>query len=178
MTLMNGNAPEFGSKIEEREALRLLAGMPDLDRMHRLEGQALRNGIEAKSIEDASQAAAQFVQLRRERQARYPEVAAFEQALEWTEGLARYADLRLMQLAGTGNASSIAYSDNTWRDFLNQLSNPASIRTGLRDRYAAFGAAQAFLLDRLTPDWKSRALPGGASLDNLVAQTIAQSNNR
>jgi hypothetical protein len=47
---------------------------------------------------------------------------------------------------------------------------PASIPTGPRDRYAILGAGEAFLLDRLMPDWKAKAIPGKTALEELFAE--------
>ncbi len=168
MTLMQGALPDFGAQLEEPEALRQLAQADSLDRLHAAEGQALRAGIEASSAAEARQAAARFLQLREQRRAGQPGISAYEQSLEWAEGLARYADIRLMLLAALRDEQP----GDVWAEHLGQLTDPASIATGLRDRYAAFGAAQAFLLDRLQPDWKSRALPGGTSLEALLREAV------
>lgn len=167
------NLPDFGPEVDPQQAADILAAIPDLDARYAAEGQALRDGIIAQAEEDTARAAAAFLQVRQLRRAGHPDLVAFEQTLEWTEGLARYADVSLMQLAGRPDyTGAIHYPDSaeTWQAFLARLSDPASIPTGLRDRYAILGAGEAFLLDRLMPDWKAKAIPGKTALEELLAE--------
>lgn len=171
------NLPDFGPEVDPQRAVVILATIPDLDVRYATEGQALRDGITAQTEEDALRAAAAFLQARQSRRANYPDLIAFERTLEWTEGLARYADVSLMRLAGSPDyAGAIHYPDPAaaWQEFLTQLSDPASIPTGLRDRYAVLGAGQAFSLDRLMPDWKARAIPGKTALEELLAEVAGR----
>ena len=171
------NLPDFGSEVDLQRAAGLLATIPDLDARYAAEGQALRDGIIAKAEEDALRAAAAFLQARQSRRANHPDLISFERTLEWTEGLARYADVSLMQLAGSPDyIGMIHYPDSAkaWQEFLTQLSDPASIPTGLRDRYAILGAGEAFLLDRLMLDWKAKAMPGKTALEELLAEAAGR----
>lgn len=165
--------PTFGATLDEAEALKRLGAPAELDR-YAAEGQTLLDALTAATNDEAKQAAAHFGQLRQQRRAAMPDIAGIERTLEWVEGLARYAEIRLMQHAGANATSSspITYQppDRVWQDFTAQLANPAAISTGPRDRYAAFGAAQAWLLDRLLPDWKTRALPGNIALEELLSE--------
>jgi uncharacterized membrane protein (UPF0127 family) len=177
MTAIGGmdNLPDFGPEVDPQRAVELLATIPDLYARYAAEGKALRDGITAKAEEDALRAGTAFLQVRRSRHAGHPDLVAFEQTIEWTEGLARYADVSLMQLAGSPDYTGAIHYPNsaeTWQEFLAQLSDPASIPTGIRDRYAILGAGEAFLLDRLMPDWKAKAIPGKTALEELLAEAM------
>jgi len=182
--------PDFVQAVEEGQALERLAQQADLDAYHSALGQALRSGIEAQTDAQARQAAAQFLALRREWRANQPElIVIFEQSTEWLEGLARYADTHLMLLAGSSTYQAIsllveqdliqAYpgSDETLGSFLDQLADPAQIPGGLRDRYYVLGAGEGLLLDRLMPGWQAQAMPGGTTLEELLAQALTHNLN-
>jgi hypothetical protein len=177
--------PHFVQAVEEKQVLQRLAERTDLSAYHIALGETLCSGLEAETEVAARQAAARFLELRREWRADQPEqIAIFEQSTEWLEGLARYADTSLLRLAGSSayQATSLlvkqdvieAYpdADETWGAFLDQLSDPTQIPGGLRDRYYVIGAGEAFLLDRLMPGWQAEALPGGAALEDLLDQAL------
>lgn len=169
--------PNFGPEVDVQQAASILATISDLDAGYAAEGQALHDGITAKTEEAALRAAAAFLQVRQSRRVNHPDLIAFEQTLEWTEGLARYADVSLMQLAGKPDYTGMIHYPNsaeTWQEFLAQLSDPASIPTGLRDRYAILGAGEAFLLDRLMPNWKAKAIPGKTALEELLTEAAGR----
>jgi hypothetical protein len=177
--------PRFVQAVEEKQVLERLNERTDLDAYHVALGETLRSGLEADTDAAARQAAARFLELRREWRAGQPEqIAIFEQSTEWLEGLARYADTSLLRLAASSayQARSLlveqdviqAYPDaNATRNaFLDQLSDLTQIPGGLRDRYYVIGAGEAFLLDRLMPGWQSDAMPGGAALEDLLEQAL------
>ena len=182
--------PQFVQAVEEKQVLERLAERTDLAAYHIALGETLRSGLEAETDAAARQAAARFLELRREWRAGQPEqIAIFEQSTEWLEGLARYADTSLLRLAGSSayQATSLlvkqdvieAYpdADETWGAFLNQLSDPTQIPGGLRDRYYVIGAGETFLLDRLMPGWQTEALPGGVALEDLLDQALTDNSS-
>ena len=59
-----------------------------------------------------------------------------------------------------------------WQQFLDQLANPAVSPDGFHGRYYLLGAGQAFLLDRLLPDWKTRILDEKLALEALLQEAI------
>ncbi len=78
-----------------------------------------------------------------------------------------------MRFAGSPDYVGAIHYPNSieaWQEFLTELSDPASVRTGLRDRYAILGAGEAFLLDRLMPNWEGEAIPGKTALEELLAK--------
>lgn len=150
----------------------------DLDTSHAREGEALRAALEADTIDDVRQFVAEFLRLRSARQGGHPpEVAEFEQVTEFTEGLARYAEISTILFAGaSGDDAGLAFqyplTDEVWSALLNQLSDPASVPGSHRDRYYVLGAGQAFVLDRLMPNWHERALVDGVPLITLLAEAL------
>lgn len=178
LTAIQGDVPNFGAEIDEGEMIRRLAALPDLDKQHAAEGQALVKALQATDDQVAREAAREFLQLREARRAGDKEIAAYEQLTEWLEGLARYADVSLMQRAGQetympldsalNNALNYPAAPEVWQQFLDQLAHPAASPDGFRGRYYLLGAGQAFLLDRLMPDWKTRVLNEKLSLEVLL----------
>jgi len=165
MTTLGGPdaIPAMGAE-RPGETLAALRGDAGADAAHEAMGAALSAALDARSPAAASAALTAFVQRRDAWWAQAPAgVAGVERHLEWLEGTARYADV----LIGVG-AGGAAVSSAAWRELRDQVARPTAIASGLRDRYAAFGAAQAFVLDRWRPGWKTRALPGEASLDTLI----------
>ncbi|GIK67529.1 MAG: hypothetical protein BroJett018_53230 [Chloroflexota bacterium] len=152
------------------------------------EGQALNEALSDEATEAEIHAAlGEFLRLRTERRANLPdEATAFEWAVEWTEGAARYSDTRLMLLAGSldyvpsheATAVNLTYpsSDDVWEDFRAQLGDILSIPGGYRDRFYVLGAAQLFILDRLTDDWQSRLWEEGAAVEDLLADYLTEEN--
>ena len=161
-SVLKGHLPAFGA-ADEAPVLARLGASPLLTGQLTLEAQALRRALGAPTQLEAREAGQMFLRLRAGRRARQPaDVPAVERQLEWTEGLARYAEVGVARRA----------SADSWQAFLDDLDQPARIRSGVRDRYALLGAAQGFVLDRLTPGWKAQALPGGAALETLLDRGV------
>jgi hypothetical protein len=110
------------------------------------------------------------------------ELVAYEQQREWLEGLARYAELEIWRQAYAGNyaplpeTGSLSDFDNyagfetRWSQEIDQIRRMADDEGDGRFYYS--GMAQAFLLDRLMPDWKGRAFEGGVWLDDLISEAL------
>lgn len=171
MTALN-RPPMFGFRGDEGKILANLSSQPNLKRQLVLEGQALRGALEATDLSAVWQGVNHFLELRQIRRFHLsPDVAAYEQALEWSEGLARYAEVSLMRLvAGQQSADDrFVYPTTNWQTFLEQVDDVSQIPGTLRDSYYALGAAQGFVLDRLMDGWKQNAIPGGTSLEQLLS---------
>jgi len=123
----------------------------------------------------------QFLQLRAQRResARLsPELVNYEQQREWLEGLARYAELEIWRLAATSDYFPISDTakltdfdhyagfDTRWSQEVGQISRMAGNQGDGRFYYT--GMAQAYLLDRLMPDWKQKAFAADISLEKLL----------
>ncbi len=178
-----GELPRFGFEGSESEIVADLAARPDFADALARDGDLLHEALATTGDEELRAAAHRFLDAREARRAPLgAEVAAFERAVEWAEGLARYADVRLLQAAGSGYAPVAEFADLagaypdpavTWADSTRWLSDLESVPGTLRDWYYELGAAQAYLLDRLMPGWQARALPGGESLEDLLAEAVA-----
>lgn len=139
-----------------------------LDRARTAEGR----GAACRAVEDFRSA-----RTRRRRSTAFDATTtAYERGQEWLQGLAKFAELRLYRRAAreSGSPEGVEYRSGPahWEDDLEDL------RSGLgslgRDRrFAVSGLGQALALERLDPDWKARALPGGRPLDELLAETCA-----
>ena len=173
MTAMGGpdGIPAFGAEAGADPRLQDVERTPGIDAALREQGRLLATALEADTAAAAGQAVAAFLDVRRAwRQAAPAGTAALERQLEFLEGTARYADVLLSLFPPAGPELP---ADDGWQDLLGQLEDLPAVQSGIRDRYAALGAAQAFALDRLHPGWKSRAIPGGASLETLLADAVA-----
>ncbi len=163
--------PMFGFRGDEGKILADLSSQPNLKRQLVLEGQALRGALEATDLSAVWQGVNKFLELRQIRRSHLsPDVAAYEQALEWNEGLARYAEASLMRLvAGQQSGDGrFVYPTTYWQTFLKQVDDVSQIPGTLREAYYALGAAQGFVLDRIMDGWKQNAIPGGTSLEQLL----------
>lgn len=181
-TQMNSNLPLFGFVGDEVAVLKELESRPGFMRQIADEGKALALALVAASEAETRQKIREFVELRLQRRSGLPvQMVAMEQALEWKEGLTRYTEVSLMRLLGgqTNPELKLSYpsAQSTWSEFLALCTLPSLVSGALRERYTAVGAAQAFLLDRLMPGWKTRALPGGESLEKLLAETTRVSSD-
>jgi uncharacterized membrane protein (UPF0127 family) len=173
---MAGELPDFGLREEEREVLPAL-GAPDITSGVVDEGRLLARGLRGGGDADALSAASEFLQERRTRHAGMSaDAIALEHSLEWTEGLARYADIGLMEGASGSYQPMPAFAQqeayppagDAERELLRWLDDIASVPGTVRDRYYELGAGQASLLDRLMPGWQWRAMPNGESLESLL----------
>lgn len=83
----------------------------------------------------------------------------------WQEGVARYTELRVAELAASRFTPSNAFrslrdykpfgevADSIRSGILNELANP-SLANSRRVGFYAFGSGEALLLDKVQPDWK------------------------
>jgi hypothetical protein len=179
MTIIRGQVPNFGADVDEGEMIKRLLALPDLDKRHAAEGQALSKALRATDDPVARQAAAEFLKLRQARRAAEDkQIVAYEQTTEWIEGLARYSEVDVMWHVGfkTDRLSTAAIryptADEVWQQFLDQLANPVASPDGFRGRYYLLGAGQAFLLDRLLPGWKTRVLNEKIALEDLLQEAV------
>jgi uncharacterized membrane protein (UPF0127 family) len=185
ITTMAGELPDFGLREEEREVLPAL-GAPDLTSGVVAEGRLLARGLRGGGDADALSAASEFLQERRTRHAGMSaDAIALEHSLEWTEGLARYADIGLMEGASGAYRPMPAFAQQeayppagaAERELLRWLDDIASVPGTVRDRYYELGAGQASLLDRLMPGWQWRAMPGGEALESLLAMAVDRADS-
>jgi hypothetical protein len=164
------------------------AGFPDLDprgnALAVLEGALLGEALGAKDEASARERASEFLAVRAERAASLGAAfAAWEEGVEWNEGLATYAETRAVLLAGglerdaatrpadPGIGRYPAPEEYRARRFA-ELASPGRIPDRSRARLYLTGAAQAILLDRISPDWKEEAFAKGTSPSRLLASGL------
>ena len=115
--------------VDETERFMKELAEADVAAMVATEARVLADGLRAETDDDAVEAAREFLRLRGERRAPMTnEAIALERAVEWTEGLARYADIALTEAAAEGY-------DPTDRDavyaFLRERQTAGELPTGL-----------------------------------------------
>jgi hypothetical protein len=142
---------------------------------------ALRSMDRAQTVELVRQ----FLTLRAARRARAnlsPELIAFERNREWLEGLARYSELEIWKQASTSDYVPVPETESLvdfegYADFENRWSRELSQMTRMATddgdgRFYYTGMAQAVLLDRLLPDWKTHAFEEEVWLESLLDEAI------
>lgn len=120
---------------------------------------------------------------RREEYALSPAQINFERLIEWEEGLAKYVELAAWQFASTSTTyqpmpeifndpdfKGYQTFERRWSQEITTMKNQGIQASDTRFYYT--GMAQAFLLDRLMPDWKSSVFLEGVWLEDLLRQAI------
>lgn len=144
----------------------------------------LARALQAESDAEARQLAGQFVEQRRQRRDDYTLTSAlvdYERQLEWEEGLAKYVELSMWQVASsTPDYATLPAMDadpdfkgyatfsQRFKQEISQMKAQGT-RTG-ETRFYYTGMAQAMLLDRLLPDWKSRIFKDNVWLEDLLLE--------
>lgn len=182
-----------GISAPEKLAAAELAGRRDDDRYPwedealiadwQTELDILVEALRAGDTEEAAELVRAFLEVRearRESAGLDAELIAYEQQREWTEGLARYAELEFWRLAegenyaplpetaGLPDFNAYAGFDTRWQRELEQMRRTASDEGDGRFYYT--GMAQAVLLDRLMPGWKELAFEEGIWLEGLLEE--------
>ncbi len=112
------------------------------------------------------------------------DLIAYEQEREWLEGLAKYAELQSWLLADTSSDYSplpamadlpdfdgYQKAEAHWKQEVNQLKRNLQFDDTV---FYYTGWAQAEILDRLMPGWKTIAFESGVYLDALIAENLVQ----
>jgi hypothetical protein len=145
------------------------------------EGAALARALRATTYDEAVRLAQTFLEIRDARRgaARLtPELAGYERELEWLEGLAKYAEVRFYELAASRADQSASIKFNPGLPFFLQwdfvrLEKQMGAQEGDL-RFYLSGLAQARLLDRLSPDWKSKTALGKVYLEDILRAAVAK----
>jgi hypothetical protein len=142
--------------------------------------QAAQANLDAEAIDLARM----FLQMRASRrEGLSAEQVDLERLREWEEGLAKYAELEITRLADAGNNYRPIEGMSQDKDFKNYQGQQRSWNAQLKEakytqgrsgdtRFYYSGNALAVVLDRLVPDWKPRALPGGQYLDDILQEAV------
>ncbi len=146
------------------------------------EGSLLAEALKAPDDAACVRAARRFLETRRARRARAGLDAgtlAFERELEWLEGLAEYAEIRFYELAGRHGTEGweIRFAPHLpfllQNDFARLGKRLASEKGDLR--FYVSGMAQARLLDRLAPDWKTKTPIAEVDFEDLIDKATTSS---
>jgi len=97
----------------------------------------------------------------------------------WQEGIARYTELRMGELASAGyepspaiaalpDFTSYAAASRVIRDRLHAQLATVKLQDDRRSAFYPVGAAEGLLLDRVNPAWRSRYFGAGFTLDGLL----------
>ncbi|MGB8646667.1 MAG: hypothetical protein WCF84_15610 [Anaerolineae bacterium] len=148
----------------------------------------LAKGSHSKEKSDMVTDARRFLGIRTQRRESAqltPEQIAYEQQIEWLEGLGKYVELTIWRAGDTTKDYSpvpailaipdfkrYAGYEDRWNQELDQMRSQASREGDLRFYYT--GMAQARMLDRLMPDWKSRIMTPGVTLEGLLREAVIQ----
>jgi len=146
----------------------------------------LATAVQAESEAEMVTLAQQFLDqraLRRESAGLTANLADYERQREWLEGLARYIELEIWRQASLAenyepvsalrddtDFSGYATFNRRWSQEIDQMRRMADDMGDGRFYYS--GMAQAVLLDRLMPDWKSRALDEGVFLEDMLETAV------
>lgn len=136
------------------------------------EGQWLAKALKAENRQDFLFAVDSFLYIRNLRrnecQLQDKHIEA-EKGLEWLEGLAKYCEYRSYVLAagddpvGYNFKKRNAYWQREQNDRLRRMGNH-----GGDNRFYHSGAAQAFILDRLNPQWKDEIMADYVYQEDLI----------
>ena len=179
------------ARFEQAEDVMTLEGRYPWDAASaewRAELDLLASSAQAETPAQASDLARQFLVQRDQRRAVAglgPDLIDFERQREWLEGLAKYAELAIERQAATTDSyqplpaltqdpdfNHYRARASFWSEQLNETRRILNQKGEIRFYYA--GLAEAAVLDRLLPDWKSSAFSDGVWLEDLLRQAVAQ----
>lgn len=157
----------------------------------KIELNLLADALKAKTDAEMIELARKFITKRQERRLSHGlsnELLNVERQREWGEGLAKYTELAMWRLAGTSAdyrpLSNLTNDSgfNSYKAFARQwVQEVMTIRFQTRGdeiRFYYSGMAQAFLLDRLMPEWKARVWQENAFLEDLLNEAINRKLSR
>jgi hypothetical protein len=144
----------------------------------------LVDAVQAESDEEAIELVRQFSIQRQKRRAAANldiDLINLERQKEWEEGLAKYTELAIWRLAATsenylplpslsGDPDFQNYTNfnQRWSQEIDQIRRMASDQGDTRFYYS--GLAQAALLDRLAPEWKTKIMNDDVFLEDLLRE--------
>jgi hypothetical protein len=147
----------------------------------------LARALDAGTNDEAVSLAAEFLIQREERRRLHqldPRLIALERRYEWLEGLPKYIELEAWRQASASpeygpleimadDPDFKAYQsyESRWSLEIGQMKRQASTEGATRFYYT--GMAQAMLLDRLFPEWKSVAMEDSIWLEDLLREAVS-----
>lgn len=164
-----------------------------------LEGAALAEALRAREPAVFRKAMLRWIAIRTDRRMRLPkEAVVYEDAVEFSEGLAEYAEYRLFEaLTGRTPGPDIWWAQGfagygalaekrteSLDEMLKHMRGEANVNNDpygtapLRKRLYYSGMAIAAALDTLSGDWKTRIFMPNVSLTDLAIEAIAPSRSQ
>ena len=150
------------------------------------EADLLIKAVQADNDGDAAELARQFLVARQQRRDEIslpPDLVDYERQFEWLEGLAKFAELEswraasqsivyrpLPEMATDPDFKAYNTFDSRWNQEVAQTRRQAGVAGEVRFYYT--GMLQAFLLDRLLPDWKIKIMENGIYLEDLLRVAV------
>jgi len=150
--------------------------------------ELLIKAVETSADSDSIEYGRQFLAQRDRRRQEFgltADLIAYEVSIEWLEGTAKYVELRSWQQAGRDpgylpllemetdpDFKGYEDFDGQWSQAMRQTRQQAGKQGDVRFYYT--GMLQAFLLDRLMPDWKVRIIGNGVYLESLLREVLAK----
>jgi len=150
------------------------------------ETELLIKAVDASTDGDAAELAQDFLIQRSQRRRENgldESLIAYENSIEWLEGTAKYVELHSWETAGRvpdyeplkeiqSDPDFKAYQnfERQWEQALRQTRRQAGVEGDVRFYYT--GLLQAYLLDRLMPDWKDRIMDETTTLEGLLHEAI------
>ncbi|MGB7539919.1 MAG: hypothetical protein WBM17_15355 [Anaerolineales bacterium] len=151
-----------------------------------MELDLLANAVQSESDVETVELARQFLDQRQKRRKAASMDAALidlERLKEWEEGLAKYTELAIWRLAvedshytplasmtGDPGFSSYTNFEQIWLQQIQQIRSMAKDDGDTRFYYS--GLAQAVILDRLAPGWRTRILTEDVAMEELVQEAV------
>jgi hypothetical protein len=146
----------------------------------------LADALSAKQGKSMAELAGKFISLRQARRNAFHFDSAMvnlERLREWEEGLAKYTELAVWKCAAADPAYKPTQALSADKDFRGYRTYPQKWAEELitlrrqsqadEVRFYYAGMAQAFLLDRLNLEWRTKIFRGDASLEDLLAEATA-----
>lgn len=145
-----------------------------------VESRILYSALQSGNPSELKQKARQFLAVRKLRQSELePRFAEFEKGAESNEGLAEYAGTKAVVVgmeAARRKKISVPFANSDAKVFLirkfEKLNSIMNVGRNARLKFYYTGSAQAFLLDRLMPDWKTKVQMKGAALQDLLEESV------
>jgi hypothetical protein len=147
-----------------------------------IESRILYVALQSKNTGAMKQKLRQFLAIRGLRQSELDaHFVEFEKGAELNEGLAEYAGTKAVLVgiqAARRKQISIPFGFTDESAFLSRkfemLDRITSVGKNVRRKFYYTGSAQAFLLDRLLPNWKTKVQMERSSLQELLENAVGQ----
>jgi hypothetical protein len=146
----------------------------------------LADAVQAVSEAEALDLARQFLAQRQQRRAEFnmdADLIALESLKEWEEGLAKYTELSIWRLAAVSpdyrpldvmendtGFKRYTTAGQRWSQEIQQIRRMANDQGDGRFYYS--GLAQAAILDRLMPDWRTKVMTEDVFLEDLLQAAV------